>query len=77
MLGEMAELDAASRRVEVLSELNVPAYVLAVDYSDGTTRHRVYAGAYQDENESDYFQQHLETQGVSNASLSMRIGRIP
>jgi hypothetical protein len=77
MLGEIAELDAASRRVEALAELDVPAYVLAVDYSDGTTRHRVYAGAYQDENESVYFQRHLETQGVSNASLSLRIGRIP
>jgi SPOR domain len=76
-LGEMADLDSALRRAEVLRRLDVPTYVLAVDYSDGSTRYRVYAGAYADDEEASYLLSLLESQGLNNATLSDRLGRLP
>lgn len=76
-LGEMAERDAAERRSDVLAGLGVPAYVLAVTYSDGSTRFRVYAGAYADAAEASYLSALLEERGLSSASLSDRTGRLP
>jgi hypothetical protein len=76
-LGVYAELDAATRRIEVLVGLDVPAYVLAMDMSDGSTRYRIYAGAYANEQEATYLRGHLEAQGLNDPTLSTRVGRIP
>jgi hypothetical protein len=76
-VGEMDDLDAADRRVSTLSELDVPAYVLAVDYSDGSTRYRVYTGAYSSEEEASHLSRMLAERGLGAASLSDRIGRLP
>ncbi|MDP2957995.1 MAG: SPOR domain-containing protein [Longimicrobiales bacterium] len=76
-LGEMPELEAARRRSDVLVGLGVPAYVLAVAYSDGSTRFRVYAGAYADETEASYLSGLLQERGLSSATLSDRTGRLP
>lgn len=76
-LGEMPEMEAARRRADVLVGLGVPAYVLAVSYSDGSTRFRVYAGAYADAGEASYLSALLEERGLSSASLSDRTGRLP
>ena len=76
-LGEMLDLDAARRRVEVLDGLEIPAYVLAVDYDDGSVRYRVYAGAYAEESEGVGLARLLQERGLSAAALSERIGRVP
>lgn len=76
-LGEMPELEAARRRVEVLTGLGIPAYILAVDYDDGSVRYRVYAGAYADEAEASYLSGLLQERGLSSATLSDRTGRLP
>ena len=76
-LGEMPDLVAAERRVEVLRGLDVPAYVLAVDYTDGSTRYRVYAGAYADEAEAALLLLHLTDRDLNNAHLVDRKGRLP
>jgi hypothetical protein len=75
-LGELLDEEATARRVEGLRGLGVPAYSLAIDFSDGTTRYRVYAGAYADEQEASYLQSHLVAQGLDNATLTTRIGRV-
>jgi len=76
-LGEMPEVDAALRRSEVLQGLGVPSYVLAVTYSDGSVRFRVYAGAYADEAEASFLSGLLDERGLSGATLSDRTGRVP
>jgi cell division septation protein DedD len=75
LLGEMADVESATARVDELQGLDIPAYVLAIDYSDGSTAYRVYAGAYSDEREASYLLTHLESRGV-DATLSARLGRI-
>jgi cell division septation protein DedD len=76
-VGEMDDLDAADRRVSTLSELGVPAYILAVDYSDGSTRYRVYAGAYSSQEEASHLSRMLAERGLGAATLSDRTGRLP
>ena len=76
-LGEMADLEAARRRAGVLTGMGVPAYVLAVPFSDGSLRFRVYAGAYADASEASYLSGLLDERGLSSASLSERTGHLP
>ncbi|MHB1192517.1 MAG: SPOR domain-containing protein [Longimicrobiales bacterium] len=76
-LGEMPDQEAALRRSEVLQGLGVPSYVLAVTYSDGSVRFRVYAGAFADEAEAIYLSGLLQERGLSSATLSERTGRLP
>lgn len=76
-LGEMADLEAARRRETALRDLGIPAYTLAVDYDDGSVRYRVYAGAYADDSEAAYLSGLLQERGLSTATLSDRIGRLP
>lgn len=76
-LGEMRELAAAVRRVEVLAGLDIPAYVLAVDYEDGSVRYRVYAGAYAEESEGVGLARLLQERGLAASALTERIGRLP
>jgi hypothetical protein len=76
-LGEMPELDAALRRMAVLAGLEIPAYVLAVDYQDGSVRYRVYAGAYAEESEGVGLARLLQERGLSASALTERIGRVP
>jgi len=76
-LGEMPEQEAALRRSQVLQGLGVPSYVLAVTYSDGSVRFRVYAGAYADDAEATYLSGLLQERGLSGATLSDRTGRLP
>lgn len=77
LLEQTADIGSATARIDELRGLDVPAYLLAVDFSDGGTAYRVYAGAYADEREASYLLTHLETQGLDNATLSPRRGRLP
>lgn len=77
LMGQMDQRAAADKRAAELRGQNVPAYVLAVDYSDGSTRYRVYAGAFADQNEASSLSTLLEKRGLGGATLSDRIGRLP
>ena len=76
-LAEMPDRSAADARATELADLGIDAYVLAVDYSDGSVRYRVYAGAFADPTEASYFSSLLAERGMSSATLSDRIGRLP
>lgn len=77
LMGEWEEIDDARRREASLVEAGFPAYVLAVDYSDGTTRYRVYVGAFADEVEAEHLSSLLRERGLPSAILTDRIGRLP
>ncbi len=76
-LGEMGDPETARQRVEALEAMGIPAYVLAVDYQDRQVRYRVYAGAYAHEAEAEYLLGRMEAQGLNNATLVTRVGRLP
>jgi hypothetical protein len=75
--GEAQDREAAELRVDALEGLGVSAYVLAVDYSDGAIRYRVFAGAFADATEASYLSGLLDERGLSSATLSDRTGRLP
>jgi hypothetical protein len=74
---ETADRAAAERRAEDLREQGLPAYVLAIDYSDGSTAYRIYVGAYADEQEAAYLTNVLAERGFGLATFSHRTGRLP
>ncbi len=76
-LGEMKEQAAADRRAGVLQWLGIPAYVMAVDFTDGSTRYRVYAGAFADTADASYLREQVQGRGLGDATLTSRIGRLP
>jgi cell division septation protein DedD len=76
-LGETGALEEARRRADELKSLEIPAYVLAVEYADGAVRHRIYAGAYANEAEAEYLTARLAERGLGGALLSQRTGRVP
>jgi hypothetical protein len=76
-LGETPTAAAALRRVEALVPMGIPAYVLAVPYSDGSTRFRVYAGAFSDAAEASYLQGLLVERGLAGSPLVDRHGILP
>jgi cell division septation protein DedD len=77
LLGEWDTVDEARGREASLVEAGFPAYVLAVDYSDGSTRYRVYVGAFADETEAEHLSSLLRERGLPSAILTDRIGRLP
>jgi len=77
LMGEWATAEEARRREASLVEADFPAYVLAVDYSDGSTRYRVYVGAFADETEAEHLSGLLRERGLPSAILTDRIGRLP
>ncbi|MEJ2206482.1 MAG: SPOR domain-containing protein [Gemmatimonadota bacterium] len=74
---ETADRAAAERWAEDLREQGLPAYVLAIDYSDGSTAYRIYVGAYADEQEAAYLTNVLAERGFGLATFSHRTGRLP
>lgn len=75
--GESAEQGVAAGRVEELEARGLPAYALAVDYSDGSVRYRVYVGAFADRVEASYMSTRLKELGLDGTTLSDRFGRLP
>lgn len=66
---------SAASRADQLLRAGVPAYVLAVARDDGTTVHRVYAGAYASAEEAAVLVGTLRAAGFGEARLVERRGR--
>ncbi len=77
LLGERDDLEDARRSASTLVDAGFPAYVLAVDFNDGSTRYRVYVGAFADEAEAEHLAGLLRERGLPTATLTDRIGRLP
>ena len=75
--GEYEGLEPANVHVQELAGLSVPAFVLQVSYSAGTTSFRVYGGAFSDEFEAVEMGQLLTEHGLVDAPLTERRGRLP
>jgi hypothetical protein len=76
-LGQTADRAVAEERARDLYDAGMPVYVLAVDYSDGSTLYRIYAGAYADEQEAAHLSSVLAEQGLGLYPFSHRTGRLP
>jgi hypothetical protein len=76
LLGEFTALTEARDRARAVTDDGVPSYVLAVEYSDGSERYRVYAGAYGTEEEAAHLRTELQSR-LLPTSLVERIGKLP
>ena len=80
-LGDRVQLDEARLRVEELSRVDIPAYVLELPARPNagatTPCYRVYEGAYSGEEEAMYFRDLLASNGFPDARLIERTGRHP
>ena len=63
-LGEYATRAAAEERADSLAGRDVPSYMVAMPYSDGSRRWQLYAGAYRDSLSADAMRQRLVAAGV-------------
>lgn len=72
-LGEFETPSAAAGRADELWSLQIPTYPAAIDYSDGSTRWRLYAGAYADSASASGLREMLETAGIEPV-LTARTG---
>ena len=66
--------DAEREQAELFDE-GVPTYIVAVDYTAGPPRYRLYAGAYETLQEAEAMAGLLERAGVTGHSLRRRTGR--
>lgn len=76
-MGGVVDEEAARRRADAMSSLDIPAYVLELPSPDGTARYGVFAGAYADAEEASYLGELLDREGVTDARLTARTGRHP
>ncbi|GMR12301.1 MAG: hypothetical protein BMS9Abin29_0490 [Gemmatimonadota bacterium] len=76
-LGEFDDAAGGDARIEELAALSIPAYALDVDYADGRTAVRVYAGAFTDEFDAQPLAAAMSESGVSDVPLIERRGRLP
>ena len=72
-LGEYPTPAAAAVRADSLIELEIPTYPTTVEYSDGSRRWQLYAGAYPDSASALRMREILTTAGV-DAPLAARTG---
>lgn len=75
-LGDFQEEEAARAHVADVTGQGIPAYVLALDYADGSVQYRVYAGGYPNASEAAYMEELLRQAGM-DAPLVERRGRLP
>lgn len=73
-LGEFPTRPAAEARADSLLEREVPSYPVAVPYSAGPERWRLYGGAFRDSTAAEGMRRHLAEKGVQ-AGLVQRTGR--
>lgn len=74
-LGEFTTRREAELRAAELLESDVPSYIVAVDFTAGPPRYRLYAGAYETLQEAETMAGLLEDAGVTGHTLRRRTGR--
>ncbi len=72
-LGEYPSREEALSRIDSLSSLAIPAYDIWISYNDGSTRWRVYGGAFRSEADAVAMREVLSDAGFSS-SLVTRLG---
>ncbi len=75
--GEYGSAVNAQGRVEALARASIPAYSLQVAYADGTTRVRVYGGAFRDEVEAEEMGRMVADADIGEMILTRRRGTVP
>ncbi|MCH8864393.1 MAG: SPOR domain-containing protein [Chloroflexi bacterium] len=75
--GEYASALNAQGRVEALARASIPVYSLQVAYADGTTRVRVYGGAFRDEVEAEEMGRMVADADIGEMILTRRRGTVP
>jgi len=74
LVGEFDSRGAALAREVELRELGIPGYVVELPYTDGSTRYRVYSGAFERELDAEVLRRLLQNAGLT-AELVQRTGR--
>lgn len=77
MFGDYGGRNRAAARVRDLAEMAIPAYLLEVEFEDGSLAYRVYGGGYADEFEAQGLKQFLTAEALREAPLVQRRGRRP
>ena len=67
----------AQGRIEALARVSIPAYSLQVTYADGTSRVRVYGGAFRDEVEAEEMGRMVTDADIGEMILTRRRGTVP
>jgi hypothetical protein len=75
--GEYESTVNAQGRVEALARASIPAYSLQVPYPDGSTRVRVYGGAFRDEIEAEEMGRIINAADIGALVLTPRRGTLP
>ena len=75
--GEYESVVNAQGRVEALARASIPAYSLQVAYADGTSRVRVYGGAFRDEVEAEEMGRMINAADIGALVLTPRRGTLP
>lgn len=69
-LGEFDSPEAAAAAADSLRAQEIPAYPVALPYSDGSRRWRLYGGAFRDSTSAEKMRQMLEAAGVQPRLVS-------
>ena len=75
--GEYESVVNAQGRVEALARASIPAYSLQVAYADGSSRVRVYGGAFRDEVEAEEMGRMINAADIGALVLTPRRGILP
>ena len=75
--GEYGTTVNAQGRVEALARASIPAYSLQVAYADGSSRVRVYGGAFRDEVEAEEMGRMINAADIGALVLTPRRGTLP
>lgn len=75
-LGETPTQEAAQSRADSLARRAIPAYAVAVPFSDGSERYKVYGGAFTDSAAAAPMMKMVQQAGLP-ARLVARTGRVP
>ena len=75
--GEYPAAVNAQGRVDALAEASIPAYALQVAFADGSTRVRVYGGAFSDEIEAEEMGRMINRADIGALLLTPRRGTLP
>ena len=75
--GEYESEVNAQGRVEALARASIPAYSLQVAYADGSSRVRVYGGAFRDEVEAEEMGRMINAVDIGALVLTPRRGTLP